>query len=342
MAQATIENHTACEYQVLFANDESFRPLVTPIIKATFDISSEGKLTFAKEQIPVNLDGAFAGDPENSSYVYEPECAFMKPTTDVVVIGDAVSPQGPVSHLLVDIQVGSLAKKIGVIGNRQWLKQAVGYVISEPERFERMALTYENAFGGWDRRHPDVARHDCDPRNSVGKGYYCIDSHETDAAAGPMLLPNLENPDALIRHLKDRPEPVACGFTLPHWSPRAAYAGTYDQTWLDSRSPLLPADFDRRFFSAASPGLISERYLTGKESVVIKNMTPNGHLAFSLPGARPPICDIEFKHSTKQLNTLLDTVIINVAQMQLQLIWRNYLVLPRGPHDVESIDIRYG
>ena len=39
----------------------------------------------------------------------------------------------------------------------------------------------------------------------------------------------------------------------PHWLPRRAWAGTYDDAWRISRAPYLPADFDARFFQLYSP-----------------------------------------------------------------------------------------
>lgn len=338
MAQAKIINHTRCEYQVLFASDEAFRPLATPIIKATFDIALDGKLTFATEQVSVNLDGEHVGDPEFSSYIYEPECAFTKMYTDVVVLGDAVAPK-PQTHLLVEIQVGNLQKKIGVIGDRQWLKQAIGYAMSDITPFERMPMVYENAFGGWDKRHENTDYHGFEARNTAGKGYYRTDVPHVEV---PMYLPNLEDPDALIQSIDDRPEPVGCGFTLPHWRPRVSYAGTYDAAWELERSPLLPRDFDRRFFNAASTGMVADRYFVGNETVTIKNMTETGLLQFALPRARAPVCKIELQDRYEDLPMNLDTVIINLREMQLQLIWRNFLFLEQGVHDVEAIDIHYG
>lgn len=339
MAQAKITNHTACEVETLFSNDENFRPLVAPIIKATFDIAENGQLRFAKEQVPVNLEGEYLGDPESSSYIYEPECVFTKLATDVVVIGDAVSNRGPVSHLMVEISVGQLHKRIGVIGDRRWVKQSVGYAISDITPFEVMPLTYENAFGGWDRRHEDPNLQGFEARNTLGKGFY---RHDVDHFDLPMPLPNLENPDDLISSIKDRPQPWSCGFTLPHWQPRAKYAGTYDQQWTEQRSPLLPKDFDRRFYSGASEGLVAEGFLVGNEAVVLKNMTANGQLAFYLPSARPPICKINTVDSTEYVKTKLDTIIINAKTMQLQLIWRHFLLLTRDFHEVESVDYHYG
>ena len=336
---AKINNHTVFSHEVLFTNDENFRPIVTPIVKATFDIMLDGNLKTSEQQKPVNLEGEYIADPQCSSYIYEPETAFVKPTTDVVVIGCAVSSGRPVTHLLVDLRVASLTKRLGIIGDRQWNKNSFGYEISEIAPFESMPIIYENAFGGWDKREAEPTKHDFEARNTVGKGFYKSKVEPNDQ---PMYLPNIEDTDNLIKDIEDRPAPMGCGFTLPHWLPRASLAGTYDKGWEENRSPMLPRDFQRDFFNAASEGLIASEYLLGNEPVHISNMTPTGQLSFNLPGAKPPICQIELRDTESELHTLLDTVIINTQTMQLELIWRNYLMLEQGPHEVESIDIHYG
>lgn len=341
MAHPIIQNHTALAQQMLFANDEAFRPLVAPILKATFDIGSDGTLTFAQEQAPVLLAPEHYGDPETSSYRLEPECAFTKPATDVVVLGQALPPQGMATHLKVDIQVGPLFKRLVVVGDRQWQRDASGWWVSRPEPFAAMPLVYERAFGGADRRYPDPNRHSFEARNSVGRGFYLPDGHDYPAEQ-PLWLPNIEDPNALVERIDDRPTPVGCGFTLPFWQPRAVWAGTYDQHWQETRSPLLPEDFDRRFFNAASPGLISDGYLYGDEPVHIQNMTPGGVLAFQLPGIKPPFCEIQCRDlEPVTLPTHLDTVIVDLEHSRLQLIWRNHLLLNTGPLDVQSLDIYY-
>lgn len=338
MAQAKITNHTALMYETLFAADEKLKPIVTPIVKATFNIMEGGKLKFAEEQIPVNLEGEYIDDPESSSYRYEPETAFIKLNTDIVVLGSAMSTAGPVQKMLVEIQVGNFHKRLGIFGPRQWLKQAVGYRMSGIEPFESLPLIYENAFGGWDRRHEDESMFIFEARNTVGKGLY--DTHiETSEA---LHLPNIENPEQLIQSIKDRPAPAGCGFTLPHWQPRAAFAGTYDDDWLNNAGGMLPKDFNRRFFNAASTGMVSQGYLAGNEPVVITNMTESGRLAFYLPGVKSPYCDIQTQNGQERLPLNLDTIIINTTTLQLQMLWRNYLPLTRSAHDVDAIDIRYG
>ena len=338
MAQTEIENRTACAAETLFSNNERFQPIVTPIVKASYFIGQDGSLEFAyDQQVPVDLKGEFVGDPENSSYIYEPECAFIKPSTDVVIIGDAVSPRGAVPELDVTIEVGSLRKHLKIFGDRYWVPNATCYYATEPDNFERLPIIWENAFGGWDRRNPQNPQFEA--RNPVGKGFYIAENDPGDA---PLPLPNIEDPRQLIRKISDRPQPAGSGYTLPQWQPRAAYAGTYDQAWEQHLSPRLPKDFDRRFFNGASPGLIAPDYLRGDEPVVIRNMTEDGLLSFYLPGVRPPQCSITLRHARHTVNLFLDTVIISTNTRLLELIWRNYLPLARGPHDVERIEIQYG
>ena len=87
--------------------------------------------------------------------------------------------------------------------------------------------------------------------------------------------------------------------------------------------PLLPSDFDRRFFNAAPPDQIAPGFLKGDEPVVILNASPSGRISFSLPGVPPPQCRVELQGRRDQhLQTQLDTVIINTDENLLFLIWR--------------------
>jgi hypothetical protein len=63
-------------------------------------------------------------------------------------------------------------------------------------------------------------------------------------------------------------------------------------------------------------------------------------LKFKLPGVPPPVCKVELRGGrTEVLQTNLDTVIINTDEMLVFLLWRNYMHVPNGPHDVVSIEV---
>ena len=54
-----------------------------------------------------------------------------------------------------------------------------------------------------------------------------------------------------LRRWNDRPRPAGFGPIAAHWQPRAASRGTYDERWKRDRQPLLPDDFDDRFYQCA-------------------------------------------------------------------------------------------
>lgn len=339
MPQTIVTNHTVGKHEILLTQDENMEPIVAPIVKATFDISPMGELRFADTQVPIDMDGKYNGDPQSSSYIYEPELSFTKPLTDIVIIADAISRAGAVDRLPVTLRLGAVEKKFMVFGDRHWQSQQLNAVPSVPQIFKRMPLVYENAFGGWDIRSKDQKLHRFEARNTVGKGMF---NKKAGKLTEKLALPNVEYASQLIDDIEQTPVPAACGFTLPHWQPRAKFAGTYDPQWQASRNPLLPKDFDRRFYNAASEGLCFNFDEIPHMPVACSNVTALGNIAFNLPKIRPPVCEINLKSHTEQLTLNLDTVIINFNEMKMFYIWRNFLVLERGPHDCQSIHIYNG
>jgi len=336
MGHPKVDNRTPFAFEALYLADEEFRPLVVPLVKATFTIGEDGRCRRADEQLPPNLEGECWGeDPETSSYKYEPEVAFVKPATDVVLIGHAYAPDTQTTELRVGLRVGALSKQLLIRGDRVWFRTAGIVSATKPRPFEKMPLVYERAFGGWDRGHPDPAKHSCEPRNPVGTGYRAGGGFQEG-----LHLPNVEDPRAPVDSFGDRPPPAGFGFVSPHWKPRAQLAGTFDEAWQNGRAPLLPRDFDRRHLNAASPGLVAEGHLRGDEAVAGVGLTPCGRLHFSLPGVSPPAVEIALTEGPRQPVPLaLDTVIIEPDEQRVMLLWRGHLPLRNGPHDVRAIRV---
>jgi hypothetical protein len=335
MGHAKIDNSTPFAFEANYASDENGRPLIVAIVEATYSLEPDGALAIAEKQLGINLAGQPWGEPGKSSYKYEPEFAFIKPSTDVVLIGHAYG----VGKTDVDVRfrVGRLSKVARVIGDRYWFKTLGSISMTPPEPFESIPLIYEHAFGGWDRSHPDPDKHTFEARNPVGTGFRSKYGKFKDG----FRLPNIEDPKNLITGWGDTPSPVGFGFISPDWQPRASFAGTYDDTWRKERMPLLPFDFDRRFFNAASPGLVAPGYLKGDEPVSIENLSPHGTISFNLPGLPPPECRVQLTgRRDVRVETNLDTVIINTDENLLLLIWRGYIPVRNGPHDVVSIQIK--
>lgn len=336
MGHPEIENKTPFAFEPLYLVDEEFRPLIVPLVKATFDIGKDGRCVPAETQIPPNLGGECWGeDPETSSYKYEPEVAFVKPATDVVLIGHAYAQRRDTTEMRIGLRVGPLSKQALVVGDRAWFRVAGAVSMTRPAPFEKIPLTYERAFGGWDRGHTDPRKHAVEPRNPVGTGFRASGGFEDG-----IRLPNLEDPSAPISSFGDRPPPMGFGFVSPHWKPRAGLAGTYDEAWTKDRAPLLPKNFDRRHLNAASKGLVAPGYLRGDESVAAVGVTSEGDLHFKLPAIPPPAVRVGLvDEDGKMVGLNLDTIIIEPDDHRVMLLWRGNLTLRTGPHDVRSVEV---
>lgn len=340
MGHAKLDNETRFAVAPTFATDEDGRPLLVPLVQATYEILAGRSLDLAPVQEPPSLAGELWGEDIGlSCYQIEPAFAFTKPATDVVLVGHAQSPRHAVAELQVTFRVGPVGRVLRVTGDRVWVHSLGSTAPTRPLPFDRLPLSYERAFGGWDRSSPDPALLAFEARNPIGVGYRRPGGPFEEGVA----LPNIEDPSNPIEEYGQVIAPAGVGFLSPHWQPRAALAGTYDEAWSKTRMPLLPRDFDRRFFNAASPGLIAPGYLRGNEPVLVEGASPLGRLSFNLPGAAPPTCRVELARGPDvEVPLALDTVIIDTDRDRVLVLYRGYTPLRDGPHDVRTIVIRAG
>lgn len=269
-----VDNRTPFAAERGWVRDRNGAEVWLVAVKATFDILPDGSTIPSQEQPPVLRAPEYHGEPGKSSIKYEADLVLTKKTTDVLVVGHAYAPGGrAVAELDVGFKVGPVQKILRVCGDRIW--GSLGP--SEAQPFDRMPLVYERAFGGVDRLS-DSPERDWDWRNPVGTGFAVEKSHLADR-----LLPNIEYPDAPFMEWNDRPPPAGFGAIAGHWQPRAGLAGTYDEEWMSTRQPLLPEDFDDRFFQCAPVDQQAPDFLRGGEPVVLYRLTPGGDLRFLLP-----------------------------------------------------------
>ena len=330
MAHPSVENLTPFTFEPLFLNDEELRPLFVPVVKATFELRPRGAPVLAEKQEPLRVGGERWEGGETPSPRLEPEGAFFKPATDVVLVGHAHAPGPGTRELLAELRVGPVHKKVRVVGDRTWFKSLGGIGMTQPAPFERMPLRYERAFGGRDR---DTF----EPRNPVGTGFRARGSRFEEG----LLLPNLESPTEPLKAWGQHPPPTGFGFIEPHWQPRAAFAGTHDAAWEKSRRPLLPRDFDRRFLNGAPQDQLVPGYLRGGEPVLLAHVTPQGPLSFRLP-ALPPVRVLATRAQDLDdvdLELKLDTVVLDTDAMRLFLTWRGTFPLRREPTELRAIQV---
>jgi hypothetical protein len=336
MGHPEVENETPFTFEPLFLAEEEGRPLLVPVLKATYDIKATG-LALAEDQLPLNLAGEPYGKPGESSYRYEPECAWPKLATDVVLVGSAVAPRPGTTEMVVGFQVGRLQKAVRVLGDRAFYKSLGSVEMTKPVPFERVPLQWERAFGGWDRSNPDQAKHSVEPRNPVGVGFRGSGTRFEEG----LRCPNLEDPAQALKGWGHRVTPMGFGFISPNWEPRTKFAGTYDAVWERTRKPLLPKDFDRRFFTAASAGLAGPGFLRGDETVTASGVTRAGAVSFRLPGAVELRVEVQRPNQADSPVPLaLDTVVVDTDAAKVFLFWRGQLVLRREPLEVRAMRVR--
>lgn len=298
--------------------DKQGAEVLVVLLKGTFDLVAGELPVVAKVQDPVVPGPVYAGEPDQSGILIDGDYLPPRPGTGVTLTAHAVAQESSQCQTTVAVRIGELTQSAVVYGNRHW-DTILGLArISPPEPFERIPLTWENAFGGTDQT-PAAQKHwEAQPDNYVGKGFF---ARKTRRPVSGVPLPNIEHPDQQIRSPSNRPPPVGFCPVAPHWQPRVAFAGTYDEKWLEETAPLLPEDFDSRFHQTAPPGLAAASLFSGGEACVVLGMTPERRLEFNLPSVTPHfrLC---WAKGALGLRPRLDSVHLDTDQRRLHLVWR--------------------
>lgn len=323
-----IDNHTPF-YAVLsvLPNRDAIDTLYV-ILKATLVLRP--KLALAPAQLPVTLADEYYGDPTESSLKAISDFHIGKPGTDVLLIGRAWAPPGhAVREAFVHVMVGERQKSIRVLGDRVWQSDGSPSV---PEPFEAMPLVWERAFGGV---HVLEDRMLAEERNPIGVGFAGKRSAE-ELTGHP--VPNLEKPGEPLERQGQSLTPACFAPTAPHWLPRRAFAGTYDEDWQRKRAPYLPADFDPRFLQCAAPELTFDRYLLGGEPVEVTGASPEGPIAFPIPAANLRV-EVKVAGSVEHPPVNLETILLEPDENRVALTWRAALPCDRKVLRVEKVTV---
>lgn len=319
-----ITNATRHAADAVVLADPDGREVVLAVAKATYALAGRRRLELAAEPLPLARADVPREEPGTSSLALASDYAFAKPCADVVVLGDACAPEGgAVTSMRVSVRVGAAAAAIDVKGDRVWKKGLFGVAPGSPERFRTMPLTWERAYGGTcpAKDGEGVVRF---APNPVGRGFWLADR---EAADQPM--PNLEWPDDPLRKLADRPAPACFAFVSPDWEARASFAGTYDARWEHERAPLLPEDFDPRFFNVAPAPLQLAAFPEGGEPVRLEGLHADGPREFELPRDTITVDLLTPGDRVASHPAVLDTVVIDAAAGLVSLVWRATVPAPQ-------------
>lgn len=268
-------------------------------MRGTFIHVQDGNLEIAPQQESFQWEDAYAGDPHTSVLLRQSDLTPNKPGTDVTFLGNAYAPDGkPASSWQPRLRVGPVSKTLEVHGERHWQPKVIekwaGFSAKEPKRVIKdwiltqaqptniVPLCWSKAFGGTIPGTGDPATEtpaDVEPRNPLGCGIVHLDMPYD---VGPVPAPQITNVGEKL-DWREQYQPQGFGLVSPWWRSRQQYAGTYDDAWANERHPLLPHDFDQRFWNCAHPDLIATPHLAGDESYQLDHLHPDfpqarGHL----------------------------------------------------------------
>ncbi len=321
-----LRNDTEFETDWTISTDKHGARHWVVVIKGTFDIAANGATSIAPEQEPIHPGPVYSGEDGASSLRYEADLQLGKPTTDIYVNGSAHAPEGKLAtEVVVGINTPCGQKTLVVRGDRVWKRSISGELEpSSPKPFVTMPISYERAFGGFDKVDADPAAHRLDPRNPVGTGFVTSNGHRA-----AQLVPNVLFPGKPLNV-----GPAGFGAICSHWDPRVRYQGTYDAKWIEHRRPLLPEDWDPKVLQCAPTDQQSAQPLRGGEQFGLVNMSPAGTVRFALPkhyfGLQTGVGRKRYEHRAR-----IQTVIVEPAHPRVIVVWQSTL---SKHHEIDNID----
>ena len=230
---------------------------------------------------------------------------------EVVVVGSAHAPEGkPVTSLVARLAVGSLDKRVQVVGDRCITNQGA---LLGPAPFTRMPLSWERAAGGPGTSNPAGV--------TMGPG-------ARPDPLGRVTLPNLVPPGASIATRHDVLPPV--GFApLDAASPmRVARLHRHAAAWSTDawNERPLPDDFDFAYFDVAPPDQALAE-LSGTERIVLENLHPHhAQLSTTLAVVAPQALS-SLDGGPEDVPLQIDTLVIDADLGLAQLVWRGQVPL---------------
>lgn len=322
------------------------------VAKRSWRIVPDGPCAPLDLQPPLILADAHADpdDPLGSPLLHAAEVGPPKAAVDVLLAGHCHPPGGEATTCTVELRVGSLHKRVLVIGDRRaWMpSDARRATVSSPRPFTAIPLDWTRAYGGPSRYGEHVIRH---PHNPIGAGFWLAPGVDEGPRPATLAMPNLEDPRRPIQvdelrvdagALDDARRPTGLGPIPMHWLPRARRGGLDPRVaaWMQETTgvaPLLPA-LDRRVFNAAPDDQQLET-LPPSAPVVLTHMHPAlPEVRFRLPDARPDIrwgCN---RQPLAAVDLRLDTVAIDADRLRVSLIWRGTAPFAEGPRLADDIE----
>lgn len=316
-----IWNQMGYLHEFTTATDAAGHVWLLVVIKGTFDYPDMPGQPVRKSavQMPLVFADTHTGKPGYSTTFWETDFAFRKPRCDVIANGCAYAPGGrSAERVPVGIKIGNWSKLFEVVGHREW--RAIGPVFTStaPQRFLKLPISYDVAWGGTDRLDPEDQLPASYKHNTVGTGWA---QTKNQRFIPGLRLPNTQAIGEEIRSPFGDYKPMSFGPMGRGWPGRIEYGGTYDDNWANNIFPFLPPDFDDRYFQMA-PTDQQIHPPRGGEEIQLVNLTPQGRESFRLPSVLLPIT--LFKNKSLVFEGMLspDTILFDPEKRRFSLVWR--------------------
>ncbi|SAI69938.1 Uncharacterized protein conserved in bacteria [Bordetella ansorpii] len=273
------------------------------------------------------------------------------------------------------VQKVLLDKRLWIFGPHTFQRQSMGsgWKRTAPQAITELPLRWDHAFGG-----ASLVRDDADPTaepllhevcfsNPLGSGWLDKREPRIRRKAGqqerkeitapqivqsdePLPAPVMgEHPEGSVdaRKMAELAHaygvaPAGYGPLGRAWAPRLALAGTYDDTWLQTRHPGVPSDIDFRYWNGA-PDDQQLPYLPPDFCLEAWNLTPHattgGHVRVVMPGHRPFLLMRMDSGVMLPLPMITDTVILDTEAMTLTLTHRTWI--PAGSPGIRVLEARF-
>ena len=322
------------------------------IVKATFELTEDGRLEVSGEQAPLVMTDRCHGAVNETSLRHPSDLVPYKPQGELLVNAVAHAPGGePSPSWLCGLSMEGgghrLEKALRVTGQRWWMptwarelepheaddwqahrEDFEGWRLGEPEPALSVPLRWEHAYGGEMPRallEDGAALIDANEHNPLGVGW--IDE-ETTNCVHPVPAPRIEDPDHPVSDPYEELVPQGLAPIPPAWLPRRPLGGTYDANWVENVWPNWPADYDFAYHLSSPQGMRWPSFFSGRERLWLRNLLPGGgEVALTLPGVGVEARFVEPHGGRDSRRMSLDTVFLDLAveppePRRVYLSWR--------------------
>jgi hypothetical protein len=330
------------------------------IVRRAFDIGDDGQVV-PRAVAPPFVLGETPFEEAGGALRFESELAPWKPGGELVLHATAHAP-GSRATTRFDAQLAVFGadspgvplvdERLSVTGprvceyGRAGLTFASRWRVTPPEPTLSVPIRFDRSFGGTVRldagRPEEAGARVAFPGNPVGMGFVPtaemaaeqLDLQRSDASVAldewaervrRIDAPQVERPSEPFEHPM-RPTPLAgWGIVAKHWDYRLPFAGTFDEDWRSKRFPLLPTDFDARYWCGSRTELRFPklpREVEIRTSGLVKDSSRNQAFTVRLSTGRLELHVFDRTRSKQLLDLRADTLWVDLDSKEAIVIYR--------------------